>query len=104
MESTVVRRISPDEYLRQFEKIGDLGKGAFGTVFAATELEKNRSVTLKMVAESRSIYDDDEFMAMRKLAGCPYVPDFLKAFKVGYDKTFFVFKYEAVIDLKKAWR
>ncbi len=89
-----------------YKKIFDMGEGVFGSVFAAMEPKMALAVMIKRVSHASPIHQDAEFIVMRKLAEghCQFVPAFLKAFKVGYNSTYFVFEYEGVKDLKRAWR
>ncbi len=106
MESTAVFRYTAEQFLTMYKQMFGLGAGTFGSVVAAMEPRMDRVVMIKRVSHSSPIHRDAEFIAMRKLAEghCQFVPAFLKAFKVGYDTTCFVFKYEEVKDLKRAWR
>ncbi len=106
MESTVIRRYMSEQFSTMYKKIFDMGDGVFGSMFAAMEPKMARAVTIKRVSHASLIHQDAEFIAMRKLAEghCQFMPAFLKVFKVGYDSTYFVFEYEGVKDLKRAWR
>ncbi len=50
------------------------------------------------------IYRDHEFLMLKRVADSPFVPAFLKAFKVGATVAAYVFQYEDLVDLKQAWR
>ncbi len=106
MESPVVFRYTPEQFNAMYKVMFGLGAGAFGAVAAAMEPKKDRPVTIKRIFDSKPIHRDTEYIAMRKLAEghCQFVPAFLKAFKIGYDSTCFVFNYEEVKDLKAAWK
>ncbi len=105
MEMKVIVRLTKEQFNDRFVYDAYLGNGNFGSVTVAMEVANSRKVTIKKAKiHSASIYRDREYLMLKHVAKSPFVPAFLKAYKVGATVAAYVFQYEDLVDLKQAWQ
>ncbi len=105
METKVIVRLTEEQFNDRFVYDAYLGNGNFGAVTVAMEVASSRKVTIKKAKiYGASIYRDREYLMLKRVAESPFVPAFLKAYKVGATVAAYVFRHEDLVDLKQAWR
>ncbi len=117
MECHWIKKLREEEFDNRFKIKKVFSEGAFGKVYASTEVAQSRAVMIKKIVTKSPVHQDKERQALRYLASAHFVPGLLKTYRLAgtrkdqittKDKpvkiTALVMQYKDCMDLQRAWK